>query len=118
MIAYEVAVSAQGADGRFVGEMRQLGLTDQLQELRDQMYEPDKGAWLSARFVLHRTGDPEISFNYNEDPNWTPALHPVMFVRDLEAYPRADGYIPPWLRELVDRGHELEGQHEAAQDEQ
>ncbi|MEC3913308.1 immunity protein YezG family protein [Nocardia sp. CDC160] len=117
-MSYEVAVSAQGADGRFVGEMRQLALTDQFQTLRDEMYEPDKGAWLSARFILRRTGDSEVSFNYDEDPNWTPELHPMMFVRDLEAYPRADGHIPPWLRRLVDQGYELERQHEAAQDDQ
>lgn len=114
VLAYELAASAKNAEGRFAGEVRLADMTERLQDLRQEMYEEDRGAWLSARFVLHREAEPEVSFNYNENPHWSPELHPMMFVRDLEAFPRADEQVPDWLREMVERGLELQREHEAS----
>jgi hypothetical protein len=114
VMAYELASSAKDAEGRFAGEVRLAEMTKRLQDLREQMYEEDRGAWLSARFVLHREAEPEVTFNYDENPRWSPELHPMMFVRDLEAFPRADEYVPEWLREMVERGLELRREHEAS----
>ncbi|MFD4635949.1 hypothetical protein ACFWN2_01470 [Lentzea sp. NPDC058436] len=115
VLSYELASSAQDAQGRFAGEVRLAELTDQLQELREEMYEEDRGTWFSARFVLRRGGEPEVTFNFDEDPRWSPELHPMMFVRDLEAFPRADEHVPDWLRETVERGLDLQRAHEAGQ---
>lgn len=114
VLAYELAAAAKTAEGRFAGEVRLADMTERLQELREQMYEEDRGAWLSARFVLHREAEPEVTFNYDENPQWSPDLHPMMFVRDLEAFPRADEHVPDWLREMVERGLELQREHEAS----
>ncbi|SMD17850.1 hypothetical protein [Lentzea albidocapillata] len=114
VMAYELATSAQDAQGRFAGEVRPAEITDRLQELREQMYEEDRGTWLSARFVLRREAAPEVTFNYDEDPRWSPELHPMMFVRDLEAFPRADEHLRGWLRETVERGLELQRAHEVS----
>ena len=103
VMAYEIAASAQDGNGRFAGEVRLPEITGQLVELRDEMYEPERGAWLSARFVLNREGEPEVSFNYDDDPQWTPQLHPAAFARDLEAYPRPEERVPQWMRELVEQ---------------
>ncbi|MFD7841560.1 hypothetical protein ACFYTS_23695 [Nocardia sp. NPDC004151] len=111
-MAWEVAVSAQGPDGLSVGEMRQLAITEKLQELRDEMCDADTGAWLSARFIVNRGRQREIIFNYDENPNWLPELHPLMWLRDLEAYPRAEQHVPQWLREMVALGLDLEHRHE------
>lgn len=115
VMAYELASSAQDAQGRFAGEVRLAEITDQLQELREEMYEQDRGTWLSARFVLHREAEPEVTFNFDTDPNWSPQLHPMMFVRDLEAFPRTEENIPEWLRATVEQGLELQRAHEAGQ---
>lgn len=111
--AYELAASAKNAEGRFAGEVRLADMVERLQDLREQMYREDRGAWLSARFVLHRGAEPEVTFNYDENPRWSPDLHPMMFVRDLEAFPRADEHVPDWLREMVERGEELQREQEA-----
>ncbi|SDG91402.1 hypothetical protein SAMN05216553_11383 [Lentzea fradiae] len=118
VLSYELSASAQDAQGRFAGEVRLAEITDQLQELREEMYEEGRGTWLSARFVLHRGGEPEVTFNFDEDPRWSPELHPMMFVRDLEAFPRTDEHVPDWLRETVERGLELQRAHEAGLDRQ
>lgn len=118
VLAYEVASTSKNAEGRFAGEVRQPPrLIERMQELRERMYDeaPDRGAWLSARFTLRRGAEPEASFNYDDDPKWSPELHPMMFVRDLEAFPRAEEHVSPWLREVVARGLELEREHEAEQ---
>ncbi|WP_434445428.1 hypothetical protein [Lentzea sp. E54] len=114
VLSYELAASAQDAQGRFAGEVRLAEVTDQLQELREEMYEEDRGTWLSARFVLHRGAEPEVTFNFDENPRWSPQLHPMMFVRDLEAFPRAAEHVPDWLRETVERALELQRAHEAS----
>src|SRR5688572_2651730 len=69
VLAYELAASAKTAEGRFAGEVRLADMTERLQDLRQEMYEEDRGAWLSARFVLHREAEPEVSFNYDENPH-------------------------------------------------
>ncbi|GLZ29449.1 hypothetical protein Lesp02_16390 [Lentzea sp. NBRC 105346] len=101
--AYEIAASAQDSHGRFAGEVRLPEVTRELVALRDEMYEPARGAWLSARFVVNREGEPEVSFNYDDDPQWSPQLQPGQFVRDLEAYPRAEDRVPQWMRDVVAR---------------
>ncbi|WP_229693353.1 hypothetical protein [Lentzea pudingi] len=113
VLSYELAASAQDAQGRFAGEVRLAEITDQLQGLRERMYVEGRGTWLSARFVLHREAEPEATFNFDENPRWSPELHPMMFVRDLEAFPRTDEHVPNWLRKTVERGLELQRAHEA-----
>ncbi|MGW4487019.1 hypothetical protein ACWEOE_24615 [Amycolatopsis sp. NPDC004368] len=76
--------------------------------LRDDMYEPGRGTWFSATVVLRPDAEPQFSYHLDEDPNWWPPLHPSAFTRDLEAYPRDDEHVPPWLRKLLDEGGEQE----------
>lgn len=113
VLSYEIALFAQDSNGRSAGAVHIPELSDELRALRDEMYEPERGTWLSALFVLNRGSEPEVSFNYDDDPQWSPALHPMMFVCDLEAYPRADEHIPQWLRAVLNHGLELQREHEA-----
>lgn len=100
--SFEIGISAQTAGGRFAGAMKHISLAPYLKKLRDDMYEPTRGAWLSAVFVIHRHRSPETTFNYNEKPDWSPELDPAQWAQDLKAYPRDPQQIPPWLREIVD----------------
>ncbi|QYN22896.1 hypothetical protein [Amycolatopsis sp. DSM 110486] len=74
--------------------------------LRDEMYEPGRGTWFSAKVVLRPDSSPEFTYDLDGDPNWWPPLHPSAFTRDLEAYPRDDEHVPAWLRKLLDEGGE------------
>ncbi|WP_446225210.1 hypothetical protein ACTWPB_08955 [Nocardia sp. IBHARD005] len=112
VMTYEIALSAKNEKGLFGGEMRHVDLGDQVRALRADMYEQERGTWLSAQFLVFRNQEPEVSFNYDNDPNWSPALHPMMLVRDLEAYPRIPEHTPQWLRDTVALGLELEREHQ------
>lgn len=70
-------------------------------KLRPLMYEPDRGTWFSATLVLNSADQRELSFNYDEDPQWWPDLPPVMYSSDLAEFPRSENNIPDWLREKL-----------------
>ncbi|MGW6442234.1 hypothetical protein [Lentzea sp. NPDC055074] len=73
-----------------------------LAELRSEMYVPQRGTWFSARFVLTGENEPEVRFNYDDDPQWFPDIPSWIFARDLATFPRADEHVPGWLRERLD----------------
>ncbi|MEI7057781.1 agglutinin cell wall attachment protein [Nocardioides sp. CCNWLW239] len=84
-----------------------LTLTD---ELRRVMYEPDKGAWFSARWTIaSREGEEDgvtrnsttVVFNYDDEPVWRWPAHPGLYAIDLETFPRAAEHVPTWLRQKV-----------------
>ncbi|RKT55131.1 hypothetical protein [Saccharothrix australiensis] len=115
-LAYEFAVSVRDDRGADPGQVvLSPVVTDAFQELRGVLYEEDRGTWFSARMVLRPGAEPEVSFNFDEDPRWWPALHPTTFVRDLEVFPRSEEHIPPWLRALLDAGEAAEREREAAE---
>lgn len=77
-------------------------MEDEISALRKEMYEQDRGTWFSARFVLTSGGQPEVSFNLDEDPAWVPDVPPWVFAHDLAAFPRSEEHVPGWLRQRID----------------
>jgi hypothetical protein len=71
-------------------------------ELRRVMYD-ERGAWLSARYMMNPPGEFQIFYNYDFDPQWEPPVPPAVFKRDLETYPRPPARVPEWLRRVVDQ---------------
>ncbi|MBE1576121.1 hypothetical protein ACFORH_03775 [Amycolatopsis roodepoortensis] len=69
-----------------------------LVRLRERMYEPDRGAWFSARVILDPPGSIYVKYNYDWDPLWNPSIATEGWARDLEAFPRAEAHIPDWLK--------------------
>jgi len=114
VLAYDFAATVRLADGRNGDIELPAEVTRGFQELRELMYEPDRGTWFSARLILRAGAAPEFSFNFDEDPQWWPALPPTAFCRDLEAFPRADEHIPAWLRQVLAEGDALERDHRAS----
>ncbi|MER6665494.1 hypothetical protein ABT256_13200 [Amycolatopsis japonica] len=108
VLAYDYATEIRLADGRNGDIDLPAEVRGGFRELRDRMYEQDRGTWFSATLVLEKGVAPEFSFNLDEDPEWWPPLHPATFTRDLEAFPRDDEHIPPWLRNLLTEGAQLE----------
>ncbi|WP_410649849.1 hypothetical protein [Amycolatopsis sp. cmx-4-54] len=112
VMAYDYATEIQLADGRNGDVDLPPEVRGGFRELRARMYEQDRGTWFSATLVLEEGAPPEFSFNFDEDPQWWPPLHPTAFTRDLEAFPRDETNIPQWLRDLLVQGAELERERE------
>ncbi|AOS65686.1 glycohydrolase toxin TNT-related protein [Actinoalloteichus hymeniacidonis] len=67
------------------------------ERLRQNMYEPEKGTWLSALYVVERPSNYRIDVNVDKKVPWDPPLPPNAFHEELNRYPREDSAIPPWF---------------------
>lgn len=115
VLADDYALQVKLGDGRNGSMTAPPAVKTGFERLRERMYEPGRGTWFSATVDLRAGAAPEFTYNFDDDPRWWPPLHPAAFSRDLEAFPRDDEHIPPWLRELLDEGGRLE-QERAAPD--
>lgn len=80
-----------------------------LMELREKiMYSSATGTWLSARFVVNRTGAVDSDFNYDVEPEWSHELDPELYAQELRALPRDENYVPTWLRLKVDSFNDVD----------
>jgi hypothetical protein len=70
-------------------------------DLREVMYQPDKGAWLSMTLTITPAGDGWGStYNYTEKPVWElgePSGDD--YAQELYVYPRDEEHIPDWFRD-------------------
>jgi hypothetical protein len=115
VLAYDYAVRVGMPDGTDGGDVRlPPEILAEFDEMRSAMYEPGRGTWFSARLVLERGVAPEVTFDFDGDPQWWPPLHPAAFLRDLQAFPRDEEHVPEWLRRLRDEGAALEQEHTAS----
>ncbi len=67
--------------------------------LRDGMYEPDRGTWISALYRLERPSSYSVDFNGDYEPAWKSVPPAAAFADELRRYPRAGANIPAWLAE-------------------
>lgn len=68
------------------------------EKLRDEMYQPGKGAWLTATITIAASGRFSTDFDYDTEPAWSIPVTPDTYAADLAQYPRDDQHIPPWMR--------------------
>lgn len=99
----EVAITVIMADGSSA-KPQPPDFGDALRELRQALYEPGKGTWLSMRLILDPPGSFVVHYNFDFDPLWDPPVPPVVYQRDLEAFPRDEERIPAWYRKRLDEG--------------
>lgn len=78
-------------------------------ELRELMYRPGSGTWYSARLTISSKGSVDMTFNYDDEPDWSRPVEPVFYVQDLERYPRTDDAIPAWLKKQLALAREKDG---------
>ena len=107
ILTYQLEASAEMPDGSSV-VVEIPPVTEKLALLRWQMYQPGRGTWFSAWFEVRAGEPPAAGFNYDRDPGWFPPVPATLFARDLESFPRADEYIPGWLREKLEEAATLE----------
>lgn len=97
----EVDVYVTGPDGTTRTVRPPMGAVEGLGKLRQGMYRPGRGTWLSAVYEL----DPPSSFNAefepDVEPRWRRVPPPIGFADELRFFPRSDEHIPEWLRRRV-----------------
>lgn len=72
-----------------------------LKQLRQAMYTPQTGAWLSGSITVTRRGYADSQFSYDEEPRWTREVTGDDYARDLVAFPRQRTAVPDWLWALL-----------------
>ena len=72
------------------------------EHLREGMYRPDVGTWLSALYIVEHPSSYRIDINFDSEPRWRTPLPPSAYADELRRYPRADENIPDWMREKLD----------------
>ncbi|MEV0700777.1 glycohydrolase toxin TNT-related protein [Saccharopolyspora sp. NPDC050389] len=79
-----------------------IELQEIFERLREGMYRPDVGTWLSALYVVERPSSYRIDINFDSEPQWQRPLPRAAYVDELRRYPRAEENIPDWMRERFD----------------
>ena len=77
------------------------GLENHFETLRQQMYQPGKGAWLSARISITPDGHFSTDFDYDREPGWSIPVDDSIYAADLAEFPRDAEHIPDWLAAKV-----------------
>ncbi|MEB3368878.1 glycohydrolase toxin TNT-related protein [Saccharopolyspora mangrovi] len=77
-------------------------LREIFERLREGMYRPDVGTWLSALYVVERPSSYRIDINFDTEPQWQRPLPRAAYVDELRRYPRSEENIPDWMQERVD----------------
>lgn len=72
-----------------------------LRELRNGMYEQDRGTWFTGTLVLEPPGKHQIEYDYDGEPTYVPPLTADIYALDFQHYPRSDEHTPDWLREKL-----------------
>ncbi len=72
------------------------------EQLRDGMYRPDVGTWLSALYVVERPSSYRIDINFDTEPQWRQPLPRAAYADELRRYPRTEENVPEWMREKLD----------------
>ncbi|GLZ09902.1 hypothetical protein Acsp04_01370, partial [Actinomadura sp. NBRC 104425] len=94
----EVTATVLTADGAAVpSEGLPSQLTDLLRELRRAHYEPGRGTWFSALFLIEPGGVVARLYNRDFDPLWDPPIPAECYQRDQVVMPRAPEHTPAWL---------------------
>ncbi|SDZ05503.1 Protein of unknown function [Saccharopolyspora shandongensis] len=79
-----------------------IELQEIFERLREGMYRPDVGTWLSALYVVERPSSYRIDINFDSEPQWHRPLPRAAYVDELRRYPRAEENIPDWMRDRFD----------------
>lgn len=95
----EVDVVVKGPDGVERPARPPQEVVDGLGRLRQGMYRPGRGTWLSALYVLDPPSAYSAEFEPDVEPHWRRLPPPIGFADELRFFPREDEHIPEWLRQ-------------------
>jgi hypothetical protein len=95
----EVDVFVTGQDGTPHPMRPPMEVVDGLGRLRQGMYRPGRGTWLSAVYLLEPPSSFSVEFEPDVEPRWRRLPPPIGFQDELRFFPRAEEHIPAWLRQ-------------------
>jgi hypothetical protein len=67
--------------------------------LRTGMYQPGRGTWLVGVLVFGPANVLSADYQPDVEPRWRRPPPPIGFQDELRFFPRAEQFIPPWLRQ-------------------
>ena len=72
-------------------------------KLREEMYAqaPGKGAWYNARLTVTEDGDFEITYDYDNKPNFEMIPDDEEYRIDTKEFPRDEASTPDWLSKVI-----------------
>ncbi|GAB4087223.1 hypothetical protein GCM10028784_38530 [Myceligenerans cantabricum] len=100
----ETKMVVEGPSGEDRSRLPDRSTSRLVKELRDVMYRPGAGTWLSMELTVRRTAGTEgpttvdVAFNFDDPPAWSDAPRPHLYAKDLHKYPRDPDSTPPWLQ--------------------
>ncbi|HEU5469878.1 MAG TPA: hypothetical protein VFV67_04440 [Actinophytocola sp.] len=95
----EIDVFVTGPDGTVHGLRPPPEVIDGLGRLRQGMYRPGRGTWLSAVYLLDPPSAFSCEFEPDLEPRWRRPPPPIGFQDELRFFPRTDDHIPDWFRQ-------------------
>jgi hypothetical protein len=95
----EVDVLVTGPDGTTHPMRPPMEVVDGLGRMRQIMYRPGRGTWLSATYILEPPSSFTVDFEPDLEPRWRRLPPPIGFQDELRFFPRADDHIPDWFRQ-------------------
>ncbi|HET7722980.1 MAG TPA: hypothetical protein VFK43_23635, partial [Acidimicrobiales bacterium] len=95
----EVDVFVTGPDGVEKPVRPPQEVVEGLGRLRQGMYRPGRGTWLSALYILEPPSSFSAEFEPDVEPRWRRVPPPIGFADELKFFPRADEHIPDWFRQ-------------------
>jgi hypothetical protein len=95
----EVDVFVTGPDGTPQMVRPPQEVIEGLGKLRQGMYRPGRGTWLSALYLLEPPSTFSAEFEPDVEPQWRRLPPPIGFADELRFFPRADEHIPDWFRQ-------------------
>jgi hypothetical protein len=95
----EVDVLVKGPDGVERPVRPPQEVVEGFGRLRQGMYRPGRGTWLSALYVLDPPSAFSAEFEPDVEPRWRRVPPPIGFADELRFFPREDEHIPDWLRQ-------------------
>ncbi|GAB3464489.1 hypothetical protein [Actinophytocola sediminis] len=113
----EVDVFVSGPDNQPRQVRPPQEVVDGLGKLRQGMYRPGRGTWLSALYQLDPPSTFNAEFEPDEEPRWRRVPPPIGFADELRFFPREDEHIPDWFRQRAGLPP-AEGEHPAGQADQ
>jgi hypothetical protein len=96
-IEVDVFVAVAARPSRPVPPPREV--IDGLGRLRQGMYRPGRGTWLSAVYLLEPPSSFSVEFEPDLEPRWRRLPPPIGFQDELRFFPRAEPNIPDWFRQ-------------------
>ncbi|GAB3691833.1 hypothetical protein [Nocardiopsis oceani] len=101
-------LAVQGADG----QVRQIQVPDdvpgKVDVLKQAGFQEGKGTWLSMLVSVHHSGQMNVEYNHDTQPEISPEPNPLVYLQEMRRFPRADDQIPDWMRSRLHQAQQMD----------